>query len=137
MMRNLVTLLFLVFTVSLFAQQEAYSLVEQMPQYKACQDRENESDRKICAERELMKFIHSHAEFAKFSAEKKNSEAIVRFVVHPDGSLSEAFLQNRDGSFTKNAEQAVKAIFADMPDWVPGIEKGENVPVAMALPIRL
>lgn len=136
-MKNLVTLMFLVFTGSLFAQQEAYSVVEQMPHFKACQEREDANDRKVCAEREMMKFIHSHAEFAKFSAERSGVEAIVRFVVNPDGTLSEAFLQNRDGSFTKNAEQAAKAIFADMPDWIPGKEKGNYVPVAMAVPIRL
>ena len=136
-MKNLVTLMFLVFTGSLFAQQEAYSVVEQMPQYKACQDRADENDRKVCAERAMMEFIHSHAQFAKLAAEKQNEEAVIRFVVKPDGTLSEAFLQNRKGSFTKDAEQAVKAIFADMPDWTPGKQAGKNVPVAMAVPIRL
>lgn len=137
MMKNILTLLLLAFSVSLFAQQEAYSVVDNMPHYKACMDRDNDADKRACAEREMMTFVNSHADFSKISAKSDATSAIVRFVVNPDGTLSDAFLDNRKGEFSKEAEDAVKSIFADMPIWTPGSMKGRKVPVALAIPIRL
>ncbi len=135
-MKNLITLLFLVFTANLFAQQEAHSLVDYMPFYKACEERTGEKDMRMCAEREMLTFINSHADYAKIKTSVPNAEVFVRFVVNVDGTLSEAFPLSKDVKLDEQSTAAIKKIFADMPSWVPGTHKGEKVPVALSIPMK-
>ena len=137
MMKNLITVLCLAFAANLCAQQEAHSLVDNMPFFKACEERTNEKELRLCAEREMKSFIASHAEYGNVKAPRADQDIVVRFVVNTDGTLSEAFAYvdgNKELSESNN--KAIKKIFADMPNWVAGSHKGQKVPVAMVVPVR-
>ena len=137
MMKNLITVLCLAFAANLFAQQEAHSLVDNMPYYKACEERTNEKELRLCAEREMKSFITRHAEYGNVKAPRADQDIVVRFVVQPDGSLSEAFAYvDGNKKLSEANNKAIKKIFADMPAWVAGTHKGVTVPVALVVPVR-
>lgn len=136
-MKNLITVLCLAFAANLFAQQEAHSLVDNMPYYKACEESTNDKEMRLCAEREMKTFITKHAEFGNVKSPRADQDIVVRFVVNPDGTLSEAFAYvDGNKKLSDSNNKAIKKIFADMPAWVAGSHKGEIVPVAMAIPVK-
>lgn len=67
------------------------------------------------------------------SAENKEGKVLVSFIVGKDGSLSDIHvLKGFDGACDAEAIRVVKA----MPNWTPGEQDGEKVPVKLVLPIK-
>ena len=83
----------------------------------------------------LYEFINSHIRFPeRFIASGLNTtKAYVQFVVEPDGKVDNIRVI-KDGGFDTGMEGY--NVVAQMPDWIPGVDKGEKVPVYIVLPIN-
>ena len=65
--------------------------------------------------------------------EKAYGQVLVQFVVFNDGTIGKAKVLKGIG---KAHDEAALTLVQNMPKWIPGILKGQNVNVEMALPIR-
>ena len=99
----------------------AYTEVEQMPDFKGG----------------FPALITYLSENLKYPAEARSNQVtgtvFVEFIVRADGSIERAkVLRGPDASLGAEAVRVVQA----MPNWVPGQEKGQPVPVKYVLPIK-
>lgn len=82
----------------------------------------------------LMKFINSNIKYPKEAKEKNITGTVkVNFIVNKDGTVSDAKPSTNIGGGCE--EEAVRVIKM-MPKWVPGQQKGVNVPVYFTLPVK-
>ena len=58
----------------------------------------------------------------------------VKFIVEPDGSLSNISAKGENQSFNEEAELAVKAI---QTKWIPGEANGKKIRSRMNLPLKM
>ncbi len=130
-MKNFVLLFCLCFPAFLFAQDKAVSnennhkpemvMVEKMPEFPGGVD-------------SLMKFIYSNLKYPEqANSNKTEGLCVVNFIVIEDGSIINQKLVD-DIGFGCGAE-ALRVV-GMMPNWQPGMQKGEPVKVSYNLPIR-
>ncbi|MDR1763801.1 MAG: energy transducer TonB [Dysgonamonadaceae bacterium] len=104
------------------ATKEAiYQHVEQMPQFPG-------------GDKELMKWLSDNLEYPVIAQENGVQGVVtVRFVVKPDGSVSDVqVVKSLDASCDKEATRVIKK----MPKWIPGKQNGTAVSVYYNLPVR-
>lgn len=81
----------------------------------------------------LVAFIYSNIRYPEAAIEKGiEGKVYVRFTVNEDGSISD--IEVVRPAHPLLVEEAVRLI-SIMPNWIPGIYKGQNVPVKVSLPI--
>ncbi len=115
-------------------KQEPLKLAEEMPRFPGCEEFEEKKERQICSQNKTLEFIYSNIRYPK-KAYTKNiaGTVVINFIIEKDGSINEAkILRDIGGGCGKEALRIVKS----MPNWVPGIQKGEPVRVSFNLPIR-
>lgn len=102
-------------------KDDIYVGVEQMPAFPG-------------GENGLMEYIRMNVKYPTESMKKEiQGRVIVRFVVMPDGSVSDAtVLRGLDPGCDAEAIRVTQ----NMPKWIPGKNKGKNVPVYFTLPIQ-
>lgn len=94
--------------------------VEQIPQFKG-------------GENALREFIDNNLKYPELSEENGiEGRVILRFVVKKDGSISD--IQILRGLDSLCDAEAIRVIQL-MPDWIPGKQNGQTVPVYYTLPI--
>ena len=101
-------------------EKQIYSHVEVPPRFPG-------------GEQELMNWLQTNIQYPAAAQEKKiQGRTVVRFVVGPDGSVSDIeVMKSLDPVLDKEAVRAV----SEMPKWVPGHQKGKPVYVYFTLPI--
>ncbi len=101
-------------------EEKPYEAVEQMPQFPG-------------GDAELMKFIYDNLRYPAVAQENGiQGRVILRFVVSKTGSIENVqVLRSPDPSLEKEAIRVVKS----MPNWIPGKQNGNNVPVYFTLPV--
>jgi TonB family protein len=141
-MRYLTLLFFLMFTFPVFSQvEEIYEFVEVQPSFPGCEDIVDLSERQRCSDRKMVQFISKNAGYPSVARESGfEGTVFIRFVVEPDGSISniEVLKDNTPGGGLKEA--ALKAIHAmnEMPEkWNPGRQSGEAVRVRVVVPVKI
>lgn len=99
---------------------EIFVVVEQQPQFPG-------------GTSALMKFLSENIEYPKEAQEKGiQGRVIVNFVVEKDGSVSDVnVVRGQDPLLDAEATRVVPL----MPNWTPGVQKGERVRVRYTLPI--
>ena len=81
----------------------------------------------------MINFLSENISYPKDAQEKKISgRVIISFVVEKDGSVSE--VQTVKPLYPSLDEEAVR-IVKNMPNWIPGKQKGQTVRVKYTLPI--
>lgn len=97
-----------------------YSVVETMPDYPGGQ-------------KELLSFLSRNIKYPTKAEENKiQGRVIIQFVVNKDGSVSDAkVVRSVDPELDKEALRVVNS----MPQWKPGMQKGEAVSVKYTIPI--
>jgi protein TonB len=81
----------------------------------------------------LVKYLKRNVDYPQEIREKEIEDKVyVEFVVNPDGSLSDINALTVKNNTLK--EEAVKVV-SEMPNWTPGVNKGQTVPVRLILPI--
>jgi TonB family protein len=99
-----------------------FSYADQMPTFPGGEDA-------------LMNYLHAHIRYPTVARENGiKGTVIVQFIVDKDGSLSDVHtLGTLKGG---GLEEESIAVVKNMPEWIPGSEKGVKVNVQYALPIR-
>ena len=97
-----------------------YSVVETMPDFPGGQ-------------KELLSFLSRNIKYPTKAIESKiQGRVIVQFVVNKDGSISNAkVVRSVDPDLDKEALRVINS----MPQWKPGMQKGEPVSVKFTVPI--
>jgi len=100
-----------------------FNLVEDMPvfTYKDCDSQED------C----WTKYV---SDIAKFPCVECSGKVLLRFIVEPDSTISNASLLYKSPG-CHGCDREVEKLIAYMPKWIPGKHKGYSVRVAMTMPI--
>ncbi len=111
-----------------------YKEVDEMPCFAACGTIKNKKERKICSDKNLLEFIFSRLKYPE-DARKNEIEGTVvaSFVIKPDGSIKDLQIER---SIYESCDAEVLRVLEEMPDWIPGVHKGEKVHVQFMLPIK-
>jgi TonB family protein len=81
----------------------------------------------------LKKYVYSKLQYPESAKEKGLSgEVFVQFIVTPSGKLEDIEVAK---SSDKVFEEAALAVFRDMPDWLPGSQRGKAVRVKVVISI--
>lgn len=139
MKKNILTILFIALAYIAQAQEEVFTVVEEMPRFPGCEEMDSTAEAKrICAEQELLRFIYSNIIYPD-SARIKGTEGmvVVQFVVNSKGQVEKAkILRNIADGLGEEALRVVNLMVEQEIKWIPGKQKGENVSVMFNLPIR-
>jgi protein TonB len=117
---------------------EIYDIPEEIPLFPACQDVEVYTDRKKCADKEMLDYLYSEL---KYPEEAKNNHiegtAVISFVVDEQGNLINLRSRKKVGGGCEEEALRVVEKMAALPQkWIPGKHGGKNVKVNYNLPIR-
>lgn len=104
-----------------FSKQKVYDIVDVMPVYPD-------------GEHELMDYIANKVEYPQEAVERGvEGRVFVKFIVEPDGSISNAKIIRGIGYGCD--EEAIRVI-ESLPNWEPGRRRNEVVRVAMTVPVN-
>ena len=108
--------------------------VEKMPEFPGCDLSMEEEERKSCAQSKMLQFIFTNIKYPP-KARQLNVEgtAIVRFVIAKDGTVSE--IEAIRGICAPIENECIRIVKL-MPNWMPGEQDNEAVPVYFNLPIK-
>ena len=113
-------------------EDEIFQIVEDPPRFPGCESKPK-SERKQCADLELMKYL-SKVNYPAVAKENDiTGKVFVKFVVNKDGSISNVELA-RDAD--KYLAAAAIAHVKSMPKWTPGKQRGKAVKVQMIAPFN-
>ncbi len=119
-------------------EREIFKIVEQMPRFPGCEEMlVSDSERSKCAKEKMLKYLYSTMRYPAEAREQGvEGKAIVRFVVEPDGSITNAELLRDPGAGTGAEALRVVNTMQDMPDrWIAGKQRGRSVAVQYNMPI--
>lgn len=115
-------------------EPEFFKVVEEMPRFNSCEAETNKDVRKKCAERALLKHINSKIKYPRMALENSiEGNVVVRFIVDEKGAITNAeIIRDIGGGCGKEALRVIK----EMPNWIPGKQRGKPVKVQYNLPIK-
>ena len=121
-------------------EDKLFSEVERMPLFPGCNDEKlSEQEQMNCSNQKLVEYVYSTLQYPEEARKEKiEGMTIVKFVVNPDGSVSNIKLE-RDigGGCGERSVAAVQKMQMDKIKWTPGYnKKGEAVNVQLTLPIQ-
>lgn len=113
---------------------ELFTIVEEMPMFPGCEEIEDYSERRKCAEGKMLNFIYQNIYYPAEARELgMEGMVVVTFIVNKTGGIDSArVVRDIGGGCGETALEVVKM----MPDWNPGKQKGEAVNVQFNLPVR-
>ena len=84
-------------------------------------------------EAELLRYLASNIHYPSMAKENNiKGRVLLQFTVRKDGSLGDiTILRDIGGGCGKEAARVLRA----MPNWVPGVQNGDKVPVRIVLPV--
>ena len=112
-----------------------YVVAEVMPRFPGCEDIDGTKDEKQkCAEEKMLEFVYSNTNYPTIARENDiQGRAILQFVVDKTGKITKAkIVRNIAGGCGEEALRVVN----DMPDWIPGRQRGRAVNVLYTLPVK-
>ncbi len=118
--------------------QEIFKVVEQMPRFPGCEDLGSEAEKKKCAQEKMLEFIYGNIKYPAIARENGvEGTAVVRFVVEPDGKVTQAEVVRDPGAGTgEEALRVVNLMNQKGIKWVPGKQRGRPVRVQFNLPVK-
>lgn len=103
------------------ASKEVFKVVEQMPSYPG-------------GPADLLKFLAANINYPKVAKDNGvEGMVVIQYVIEKDGSITDAKVVKGIGAGCD--EEALRVVNA-MPNWTPGKQRGQVVPVQFNLPIR-
>ena len=111
-----------------------FTVVEEMPRFKGCEDVVSNNDRRKCSDEKMLQFIFKNIKYPE-AARKRGVEGtvVIKFVIDKTGKvMSPEVVKSIGGGCDKEALRIVET----MPNWIPGKQRGKNVNVYFNLPIR-
>ncbi len=112
-----------------------HKVVEEMPRFPGCEDKEDGEVRQECANQKLLQFIYSNIKYPQAARDAGiQGTSVVSFVVEKDGSITELKMLRSPGEGAFDEE--VLRVTGAMPKWIPGKHEGEIVRVEFKLPVK-
>ncbi len=113
---------------------EIFKVAEEMPRFPGCEAETDAETREKCAQRKLLEFVYSKLEYPEEAKQAGISGTIiVQFIVDKKGQVQNPKIVRSIGGGT---DEAVLKVIRQMPDWIPGKQRGRLVNVQFNLPIR-
>jgi len=129
-------LVFFMFIVASFAQDEVLVHVDEMPYFPGCNDfGENQKvAKRRCSNNNLVSFIANNIKYPE-SAKKDRLEGtvLISFVIDNKGFLNDPFVLRDIGG---GCGEAALDVVKQMVRWEPGVNQGRSVNVKLNLPIK-
>lgn len=128
--------LFLLFGNLLVAQQEKepVKVIEKMPRFPGCEDREDDQERKKCSEELMLRFLYKNLEYPQSAIDQKlEGTVILQFHIDEKGEIISPKVIKDIGS---GCAEAALNVLDIMPTWIPGYQRGVPAKVLMTLPVR-
>lgn len=116
------------------AQEEVQEIVERKPTTVECAGLESEQERDNCTSQAIAQHLVDNLKYPR-KARKSDSSGLVilQFTVTKTGDITDIeVLKSPDPVFNQPAIEALESL----PQLIPGQQKGKNVAVRYALPIR-
>lgn len=114
-------------------EQEIFTVVEDMPRFPGCENKNTKAEKEECAQAELMKYL-SKVQYPKIAIDNDiQGKVFVRFVIDETGKVTNVEIaRGADKLLDQAALNHVKA----MPNWIPGKQRGKAVKVQYVVPIN-
>lgn len=117
--------------------EEIFKIVEEMPRFPGCEDIADLTERKQCADKNMLEYIYKNIKYPKEARDAGvEGMVVVSFVVEKDGSISTPRIMRDIGAGC--GEEALRLIYLmqERVHWTPGKQRGRKVRVQFNLPIR-
>lgn len=119
------------------ASEPVFKVVEELPRFRGAGCESSELDdvaKKQCADRAMMEFIAKGIKYPKVAREAGlEGLVVVSFVIEKSGKIRDAAIVRGIGG---GCDEEVLRLVGEMPDWIPGKQKGQNVNVQFNLPVK-
>ncbi|MGK0366156.1 MAG: protein TonB [Saprospiraceae bacterium] len=114
---------------------DIFKVVEEMPRFPGCENLGLSDDElKKCSDEEILKFINDNLVYPRVAIDNQiEGRSILTFIIHPLGCLTNIKIKRDSGGGT--GDEAARVI-KEMPDWIPGKQRGEEVAVQITLPVN-
>jgi len=113
---------------------EVFKVVEEMPRFPGCEEETDADLREKCAQQKLLEFVYGNLQYPEEAKQAGISGTVIaQFIVEKEGQVKNAKIVRSIGGGT---DEAVLKVVNNMPDWVPGKQRGRLVNVQFNLPIR-
>lgn len=114
--------------------EEIFKVVEDMPRFPGCEDVSGKTEREQCAQQKMLEFIYKNIKYPTIARENGvEGTAVIRFVIEPDGAISNAEVVRDIGAGCGG--EALRVV-ETMPKWIPGKQRGKPVRVQFNLPVK-
>lgn len=116
------------------AQEEVQQMVERMPTTEECAGLASEEERNNCTSQAIAQHLVDNLKYPRKARKSDTSGLVVlQFTVTKTGGIADIeVLKSPDPVFNEPAIEALQSL----PQLVPGQQRGKNVAVRYALPIR-
>lgn len=126
--------MFFFFQGAIFAQEEVFKIVEEMPYFGECSQFEEKDKRKQCSDVAIMSYVFQNVFYPEQAViDSTEGTVVIRFVVEKDGTLTGHEILRDIGN---GCGDAALEVLKKMPNWKPGKQKGETVRVQFTLPVK-
>jgi len=117
--------------------EETFKVVEEMPRFpgKDCEDGSlSMVEKKQCAGKAMLEFIYKGIKYPKEASQKGiMGTVVVSFIVDKSGKIRDAAIVRSIGG---GCDEEVLRLVGEMPNWIPGKQRGKDVNVQFNLPIK-
>ena len=120
------------------SQSNVFRIVEQMPRFPGCEEKNNKREKQQCSKNKLLTYISSKLIYpVKARINKAEGLVVVKFVVTKKGNIKNIKVLRDIGHGCGEAAVHVIESMNNMPKkWIPGRQRGEMVNVYFTLPIK-
>ncbi|NUO03385.1 MAG: TonB family protein [Saprospiraceae bacterium] len=117
--------------------EETFKVVEEMPRFPGSGCETSDSDqvaKKQCADKAMLEFIYKGIKYPKAARDAgTEGTVVVSFIVDKSGKIRDASILRGIGN---GCDEEVLRLVGEMPDWIPGKQRGRDVNVQFNLPIK-
>ena len=113
-------------------------VVEEMPRFPGCETVADRTERKVCAQQNMLNYIYDEINYPTIASEAGiEGTVVIRFYIDEQGNVKEPeILKEIGGGCGKEAMRVVKKM-NELPDrWTPGRQRGRAVKVYFNLPVK-
>jgi len=116
---------------------EIFSLVEEMPRFPGCEDKESKREKERCAKKKLYEYVYDNLKIPDLAVRNRvNGKVTIRFAIKEDGSVSKIkVLQDIGYGCGKAARKVIESMNKNHIKWIPGKQGGKKVTVFYTMPI--
>jgi protein TonB len=121
-------------------ESEIFAIVEEQPSFPGCEKITDKTERQKCSDKKMVQFLGQKAGYPSMAREAGfEGTVFVRFVVEPDGSISNIEVvkdQTPGGGLKDAALKAVNSMNTMNEKWNPGKQRGNPVRVRVVVPVK-